>query len=94
VPGKGITGITLTVKGHIHGLSDAEFQKLANGSQGGLSGFTGAQAVEIRLKACGPRPLASFFSGAFGKSIIPASAGRALLAQPAPRVLTCLPPST
>src|SRR4030088_2971044 len=29
VPGQGITTSTLTVTGHIHGISDADFQKLA-----------------------------------------------------------------
>ena len=51
VPGTGITTITLTVKGHIHGLSDAEFQKLAHEAKEGCPVSKALKGVEIRLKA-------------------------------------------
>jgi lipoyl-dependent peroxiredoxin len=51
VPGSGITAITLTVKGHIHGLSDAEFQKLASEAKEGCPVSKALKGVEIRLKA-------------------------------------------
>ena len=51
VPGQGITGITLTVKGHIHGLDDAEFQKLANEAKEGCPVSKALKGVEIHLKA-------------------------------------------
>ncbi|HEY6117904.1 MAG TPA: OsmC family peroxiredoxin [Candidatus Dormibacteraeota bacterium] len=51
VPGSGITAITLTVKGHIHGLSDAEFQKLAAEAKDGCPVSKALKGVEIRLKA-------------------------------------------
>ena len=51
VPGPGITAITLTVKGHIHGLGDAEFQKLANEAKDGCPVSKALKGVEIRLKA-------------------------------------------
>src|ERR1700745_2832811 len=51
VPGKGITTITLTVKGHIHGLSDAEFQKLATEAKDGCPVSQALKRVDIRLKA-------------------------------------------
>lgn len=51
VPGTGITTITLSVKGHIHGLSDAEFQKLANEAKEGCPVSKALKGVDIRLKA-------------------------------------------
>jgi lipoyl-dependent peroxiredoxin len=51
VPGSGITAITLTVKGHIHGLSDSEFQKLATEAKEGCPVSKALKGVEIRLKA-------------------------------------------
>ena len=51
VPGSGITAITLTVKGHIHGLSDSEFQKLAGEAKDGCPVSKALKGVEIRLKA-------------------------------------------
>src|SRR6266705_5739774 len=35
VPGQGITTITLSVKGHIHGIDAPEFQKLADAAKDG-----------------------------------------------------------
>ncbi len=35
VPGTGITSITLTVRGHIHGIDEAEFRKLAEAAKEG-----------------------------------------------------------
>jgi lipoyl-dependent peroxiredoxin len=35
VPGTGITTITLSVKGHIHDLDEAEFRKLAQAAKDG-----------------------------------------------------------
>src|SRR6266581_4825662 len=51
VPGKGITTITLTVRGHIHGLSDSDFQKLANEAKDGCPVSQALKGVEIRLEA-------------------------------------------
>jgi osmotically inducible protein OsmC len=52
VPGTGITTITLTVRGHIHGLDDAEFQKLANEAKDGCPVSKALQGnVDIKLKA-------------------------------------------
>jgi osmotically inducible protein OsmC len=51
VPGTGITSITLTVKGHIHDLNDAEFQKLANEAKEGCPVSKALKGVEIRLNA-------------------------------------------
>ncbi len=52
VPGTGITAITLTVRGHIHGIQDAEFQKLAQEAKDGCpvsQAFKGN--VQIKLNA-------------------------------------------
>ena len=52
VPGTGITAIRLAVRGHVHGLDDAEFQKLAHEAKDGCPVsklFKGN--VEISLKA-------------------------------------------
>lgn len=52
VPGTGITTITLTVSGHIHGIQDADFQKLAQEAKEGCpvsQAFKGN--VDIKLKA-------------------------------------------
>jgi lipoyl-dependent peroxiredoxin len=51
VPGTGITTITLTVKGHIHGLGEDEFQKLAGEAKEGCPVSRALKGVEIRLKA-------------------------------------------
>jgi osmotically inducible protein OsmC len=51
IPGQGITSITLSVRGHIHGLSDAEFQKLANEAKDGCPVSKALKEVDIRLKA-------------------------------------------
>jgi lipoyl-dependent peroxiredoxin len=51
VPGSGITAITLSVKGHIHGLSDSEFHKLANEAKDGCPVSKALKGVEIRLQA-------------------------------------------
>jgi osmotically inducible protein OsmC len=52
VPGQGIATITLTVAGHIHGISDADFQKLAEEAKEGCpvsKAFKGN--VDLKLKA-------------------------------------------
>lgn len=52
VPGTGITAITLTVRGHIHGLGDAEFQKIANEAKEGCPVSKALHGnVDIKLKA-------------------------------------------
>src|SRR5690348_5049089 len=52
VPGKGITTITLTVKGHIHGIQDAEFQKLAEEAKDGCPVSAALKGnVELKLHA-------------------------------------------
>src|ERR1700694_1031345 len=52
VPGTGITTITLTVRGHIHGLENAEFQKLAQEAKDGCPVSQALKGnVKINLKA-------------------------------------------
>ena len=52
VPGTGITEITLSVKGHIHGISDADFQKLAQEAKDGCPVSQALKGnVKINLKA-------------------------------------------
>jgi osmotically inducible protein OsmC len=52
VPGTGITGVTLTVRGRVGGIDEAEFQKLAEAAKVGCpvsKALTGN--VELRLEA-------------------------------------------
>ncbi|TMF34055.1 MAG: OsmC family peroxiredoxin [Chloroflexi bacterium] len=52
VPGTGITTITLTVRGHIHGIEAAEFQKLADAAKDGCPISQALKGnVELKLKA-------------------------------------------
>jgi osmotically inducible protein OsmC len=52
VPGTGITTITLTVKGHIHGISDPDFQKLAEEAKEGCPVSKALKGnVELKLNA-------------------------------------------
>jgi lipoyl-dependent peroxiredoxin len=52
VPGKGITSITLTVKGHIHNIAEADFQKLAEEAKNGCPVSQAVKGnVELKLKA-------------------------------------------
>jgi osmotically inducible protein OsmC len=52
VPGKGISTVTLTVQGHIHGLSDDEFQRLAEEAKDGCPVSQALKGnVELKLKA-------------------------------------------
>lgn len=52
VPGTGITTITLTVKGHIHGISDADFQKIAGMAKDGCPVSKALKGnVDIKLDA-------------------------------------------
>lgn len=52
VPGTGIKTITLSVRGHIHGLSDADFQKLAKEAKDGCPVSQALKGnVEIKLNA-------------------------------------------
>jgi osmotically inducible protein OsmC len=52
VPGQGITTITLTVAGHIHGISDADFQKLAEEAKEGCPVSKALKGnVDLKLKA-------------------------------------------
>ena len=52
VPGKGITTITLTVKGHIHHLDDATFRKLAEEAKDGCPVSQALKGnVELKLNA-------------------------------------------
>src|SRR5579872_4296855 len=52
VPGTGITTITLTVKGHIHGIEAAEFQKLAQAAKDGCPVSQALKGnVDIKLHA-------------------------------------------
>ena len=52
VPGTGITTSTITVRGHIHGISDDEFQKLAKEAEEGCPVSKALHGnVELRLHA-------------------------------------------
>ena len=52
VPGKGITTITLTVKGHIHGIDEAAFRKLAEEAKDGCPVSQAMKGnVELKLNA-------------------------------------------
>lgn len=52
VPGTGIKTITLRVRGHIHGLNDADFQKLAKEAKDGCPVSQALKGnVEIKLNA-------------------------------------------
>src|SRR5438552_12359599 len=52
VPGTGITTITLTVRGHIHGIEAGEFQKLAQEAKDGCPVSQALKGnVKINLKA-------------------------------------------
>jgi lipoyl-dependent peroxiredoxin len=52
VPGKGITAITLTVKGHIHGIGEADFRRLAEEAKDGCPVSQAVKGnVELRLSA-------------------------------------------
>jgi lipoyl-dependent peroxiredoxin len=52
VPGTGITTATLTVRGHVHGISEAEFQKLAEAAKEGCPVSQAMHGnVELRLHA-------------------------------------------
>jgi osmotically inducible protein OsmC len=52
VPGKGIASITLTVKGHIHHIAEADFQKLAEEAKNGCPVSQALKGnVELKLKA-------------------------------------------
>ena len=52
VPGQGIKTITLTVKGHIHGISEGDFRKLAEDAKNGCPVSQAVKGnVELKLKA-------------------------------------------
>ena len=52
VPGPGITTATLTVRGHVHGISNDEFQKLAEAAKEGCPVSQALHGnVELRLHA-------------------------------------------
>lgn len=52
VPGTGITTITLNVKGHIHGISEADFQKIAGVARDGCPVSKALKGnVEVKLNA-------------------------------------------
>jgi lipoyl-dependent peroxiredoxin len=52
VPGKGIVSSTITVRGHIHGLSAADFQKLAAEAKDGCPVSQALKGnVQLNLKA-------------------------------------------
>ena len=51
VPGTGITTITLSVKGHIHGIDEAEFHQLAEAAKEGCPVSKALKGVEIKLNA-------------------------------------------
>ncbi|HKC82990.1 MAG TPA: OsmC family peroxiredoxin [bacterium] len=52
VPGKGITTITLSVKGHIHGIAEAEFRQLAEEAKDGCPVSQALKGnVELKLNA-------------------------------------------
>lgn len=51
VPGTGITAIRLKVRGHIHGIDDAGFKKLAEEAKTGCPVSQALKAVPISLEA-------------------------------------------
>ena len=52
MPGQGIKTITLTVKGHIHGISEGDFRKLAEDAKNGCPVSQAVKGnVELKLKA-------------------------------------------
>lgn len=52
VPGKGITTVTLTVKGHIHGIAESEFRKIAEEAKEGCPVSVALKGnVDLRLNA-------------------------------------------
>jgi len=51
VPGTGITQIRLSVDGHVHGVDDAGFQKLAEEAKAGCPVSQALKAVPISLEA-------------------------------------------
>ena len=52
VPGKGITTSTITIKGHIHGIAEAEFRKLAEDAKNGCPVSQALKGnVELKLSA-------------------------------------------
>lgn len=52
VPGKGIVSSTITIRGHIHGLSVEDFQKFAEEAKDGCPVSQALKGnVELRLKA-------------------------------------------
>jgi lipoyl-dependent peroxiredoxin len=52
VPGTGITTITLSVRGHIHGIEAGEFQKLAEAAKDGCPVSQAVKGnVELKLNA-------------------------------------------
>ena len=52
VPGKGIVSSTITIRGHIHGLSAEDFQKFAEEAKDGCPVSQALKGnVELRLKA-------------------------------------------
>lgn len=52
VPGTGITTITLSVRGHIHGIDETEFKKLAEAAKDGCPVSQALKGnVKINLKA-------------------------------------------
>jgi len=52
VPGTGITAITISVKGHVHGIDEAEFRKLAEAAKDGCPVSKALNGnVELKLKA-------------------------------------------
>ena len=52
VPGKGITTVTITIKGHIHGINEADFRKLAEDAKNGCPVSQALKGnVELKLNA-------------------------------------------
>lgn len=51
VPGTGITAIRLMVRGHIHGIGEADFKKLAEEAKSGCPVSQALKAVPISLEA-------------------------------------------
>ena len=51
VPGTGITQIRLSVRGHVHGVDDAGFQKLAEEAKEGCPVSQALKSVPISLEA-------------------------------------------
>ena len=69
VPGEGITGIVLSVKGSADGVSEEDFMSHGGGCQGELPGLAGADQAACRYPSTPPRPERRVSEGRTGRSL-------------------------